>query len=229
MGVYDGKQVRGLLIRFTILILLIISLVFSGFSHGERTAFLGPVVITLLTLFVIGLYAYYNRMMNPGPDDPMYLLRQDYIPAVGWCIAFLCYLEVLSLIQYLVLPRIFPSLQISPIVFQGLVLVPLAVSLTAYVLWEILCAVIAIRNELVAWSNRDPKGVRNTAGIFSAFMLFVGIIFLGMRENSSAFSEGRIDLATYNLQFSYILWIIIILSLIVLVYLFVSLINADNR
>ncbi|PKL64567.1 MAG: hypothetical protein CVV32_07795 [Methanomicrobiales archaeon HGW-Methanomicrobiales-3] len=228
MNVSEEMQVNGVIIRFTICMLLIISLIMSAFIKGERLAFVGPVIMVAFTLVILGLHLIYKWTINPDPDDPMFTHRGNYRDAIIWSLVFFCYLEGLALTQYLILPRVFPSFSVSPLVFQALVLVPLAVSATAYVLLALLREITIIRDSFFAWYHRDPKGARNSIYVFSAGFAFLAGIIVFLQANSIALRDGRIDWAQYYENFSCLLWVSIVISLIMIVYIFVILQKTDT-
>ena len=218
----DMIAVRGVLIRFTILLLLIFSLVLSAFMQTERSAFAGPVIMAALTILVLGLHFLYQQSVKPCHSDPMYTDKRDYLVAIAWCLGLSLYLEILAVCRYFLLPIAFPSVSVSPVVFQGLVLVPMAVAVTAFILWKCLLLLATVKRDFLAWHRRDPTGVRNTMKIIGAFILFVAGIVVFLQENTRVFNEGRIDWASYHQNISGLLWIIIIISLVGLVYIWVT-------
>ncbi|OPX63358.1 MULTISPECIES: hypothetical protein [unclassified Methanoregula] len=208
------KATIGVILRFLILVLLILSLVLIGSFHGERDAYIGPVIVTLLALAVVCSHLIYNKIMHPAPDDLMYARNQDYIIAIIWCGIFFCYLEALACIQYAILPNAFPSVVVSPVVFQGLVLVPMAISVTWYVLWEILINLVSLKNITLEYYRQNPKSFWG----FGVFIIINGAIFYSVMSIVAAFREGQIDKATANQIFSVILWVMILMSIGTLVY-----------
>jgi|WetSurMetagenome_2_1015567.scaffolds.fasta_scaffold498515_2 hypothetical protein len=172
MGILPDKETKGIIIRYLILVLLIMSVVLIGAFHNERDAFFGPVIMALLSLVIVCSHFIYNRIMYPAPDDLMYARRQDYIVAVVWCGIFFCYFELLACLRYVFLPKAFPMLILSSIIFQGLVFVPLVITIVYYISRSFLGNLPSIRNEIYTWHHSNPNS-------FWAFVIFVTMNIFG--------------------------------------------------
>jgi hypothetical protein len=229
-----GVPAKGKIIRFFIIIFLLMTVFSSAFLWGERYAFAGPALMLLLAFVILCLYFVYNRIMNPGPDDPMLVTRRDYFIAAAWCCGIFIYLEVLAGIRFLFLPHVYPSLVVSPGLFQILALFPMALFLSIFFLWwiidELSLLLDAIRAAIRALRTgyyRNPKSFQ-ALGVVIATNIILILLLWG---NSCALSENRIDRTAYYQNSSFILWAIVIVDIIafVLAFVIVGMRSPDTR